>query len=103
MKVCITSHGKDLNSEIDPRFGRCSFFIFVDTDTMNYEVVENPWKEASQGAGIQAAQMVISKKTELIITGKIGPNAQQIINSAGIKVINKTGKVIDIIEEITNN
>ncbi len=102
MKVCITAEGKDLESNIDSRFGRCNCFIFIDTDTMNYEVVENPWKEASGGAGIQAAQMVVSKKLELLITGKLGPNAEQIINLAKIKVINKTGKVVDAIKEIKN-
>jgi len=28
MKICITSQGKNLESEIDPRFGRCKYFIF---------------------------------------------------------------------------
>jgi len=46
MKICIKSQGKDLESEIDPRFGRCKYFIFYDTDTMQYEAVENQWKEA---------------------------------------------------------
>ena len=63
MKICITSQGKNLESEIDPRFGRCKYFIFYDTETNQYEVVENPWREAPKGAGNQAAQFVASKRT----------------------------------------
>ncbi len=100
MKICVTSQGKDLNSEIDSRFGRCSYFIFYDTDTMEYEVVENPWKEASGGAGIQAAQLVVSKGVKYVITGKLGPNAENVVTAAGISVINKSGKISEILKEI---
>jgi len=31
MKICLTSSGQDLSSPISPRFGRCPFFLIVDT------------------------------------------------------------------------
>lgn len=100
MKICITSQGKDLESEIDPRFGRCKYFIFYDTDTMQYEAVENPWRAAQQGAGTQAGQFVAFKGAKVLITGKIGPGAESVIKSAGIKIVEANGKVIDAINKI---
>ncbi len=100
MKICIKSQGKDLESEIDPRFGRCKYFIFYDTDTMQYEAVENQWKEAQQGAGTQAGQFVASKEAKVLITGEIGPGAERVIKSAGIKIVEANGKVIDAINKI---
>jgi predicted Fe-Mo cluster-binding NifX family protein len=100
MKICITSLGKDLESEIDPRFGRCKYFIFCDTDTMQYEAVENSWREAQQGAGTQAGQFVASKGAKILITGKIGPGAERVIKSAGIKIFEANGKIIDAINKI---
>jgi predicted Fe-Mo cluster-binding NifX family protein len=99
MKICITSQGKDLESEIDPRFGRCKYFIFYDTETNQYEVVENPWREAPKGAGTQAGQFVASKGTKILITGNVGPGAERIIISAGIKIVEAKGKVIDAINK----
>ncbi|QER41641.1 dinitrogenase iron-molybdenum cofactor biosynthesis protein [Thermodesulfobacterium sp. TA1] len=100
MKICITSQGKELGSEIDPRFGRCKYFIFYDTETDQYEAVENRWREAAQGAGTQAGQFVASKGVSVLITGKIGPGAERVIKAAGIKVIEAQGMVIDAINKV---
>lgn len=99
MKICVTSQGKDLDSEIDPRFGRCKYFIFLDTETMQYEAVENPWREAQQGAGTQAGQFVASRGVKALITGKVGPGAEKVIKSAGIKVFEAHGKIKDAINK----
>lgn len=87
MKICITSIGDNLDAQVDPRFGRCAYFIFYDTDTDDFEVVQNTNVMAPSGAGIQSAQLVINKGAQVVITGNVGPNAFGIFNSAGITVI----------------
>ncbi len=96
---CITATKDSLDSDLDPRFGRCSYFIFVDPDTMQYEAYENPNIAAYGGAGIQSAQFVVEKGAELVITGNVGPNAYNTLSAAGVKVITGVdGKVRDVIE-----
>ena len=41
MKIAVTSKGTDLDSEVDPRFGRAAFILFVDSETFNFEVMDN--------------------------------------------------------------
>jgi predicted Fe-Mo cluster-binding NifX family protein len=95
-KICITSKGKDLEAEMDPSFGRAQYFLFVDPETMDFEVVHNHNIEAAQGAGVQSAQLISNKNTGTVITGSCGPNAQRILQSSGIKVITgASGKVKD--------
>lgn len=86
-KICITSTGKEFESEVDPKFGRAKYFLFIDPDTMDYEAVENPNINAAHGAGIQSAQLISSKNVRFVLTGNCGPNAQRVLHSAGIKVI----------------
>ena len=86
MKVGITSNGENLDSDIDQRFGRCKYFIIVDTETMDFEALSNENMMASGGAGIQAAQTIANKGVEAVITGNIGPNAFQTLAAAGIKI-----------------
>jgi predicted Fe-Mo cluster-binding NifX family protein len=77
MKLCISSTKNDLEASVDARFGRCQYFLFVDTETMNFEAVGNPAFTAGGGAGIQAAQAVVNKGADAVITGNVGPNAFQ--------------------------
>lgn len=99
MKIAITSTGADLTAQVDPRFGRCPYFLFVDTDTMQFEAVENPNVAAMGGAGIQSAQLVANKGAEAILTGSCGPNAFQTLQAAGVQVIiGVVGTVQDAIQ-----
>lgn len=97
-KICITSTGKDLEAEVDPNFGRAQYFLIVDPETMNFEVVHNHNIEAAQGAGIQSAQLISNKNIGTVLTGSCGPNAHRILQSSGIKVITgANGKVKDVL------
>ncbi|MBL7068316.1 MAG: NifB/NifX family molybdenum-iron cluster-binding protein [Candidatus Omnitrophica bacterium] len=87
MKICVTSEGGNLDSKVDPRFGRCQYFIIVDTDTLALEAIENPNIESMGGAGIQSGQFVAEKKVKAVLTGNVGPNAFQTLQSAAVDVV----------------
>jgi predicted Fe-Mo cluster-binding NifX family protein len=100
MKICVTSEGSSLDSKVDPRFGRCQHFIIADSDTLEFEVVENPNIESMGGAGIQSAQLVASKKVKAVVTGNVGPNAFQTLQAAGIEIFTgASGTVKEAIEK----
>lgn len=86
MKICITAQAPTLDSPIDPRFGRCANFIFVDPETLAFEAATNPGTMASGGAGIQAAQFVAEQGCSALLTGNVGPNAYNALTAAGITV-----------------
>lgn len=103
MKVAVTASGKDLDAPIDPRFGRCAYFMIVDTDSMSFEVFENESMSLGSGAGIQSAQFVADKGGKILITGNVGPNAAQTLAAAGIQLIaGQTGTVRQAIENYKN-
>jgi len=76
MRMAVSAQGDSLESELDPRFGRASRFLIVDTDTMSFEVVQNDQNlNLPQGTGIQAAQNVAKYTPEILLTGNCGPKA----------------------------
>jgi predicted Fe-Mo cluster-binding NifX family protein len=99
MKIAISSAGKSLESETDPRFGRCKYFLVVNTETEEFEVLPNENAERMGGAGIKAAQLAAGLELDSVITGNIGPNAFEVLSTAGIQVMTgATGTITDAIE-----
>lgn len=100
MKIAITSTGKELSSDLDPRFGRAAYFLVVDTDNMAASAVENAQNlNLPQGAGIQAARTVAEQKVSTLITGNCGPKAFRVLNAAGIQIVTGArGSVLDAIQ-----
>jgi predicted Fe-Mo cluster-binding NifX family protein len=99
MKIAISSTGKDLDCQIDPRFGRCQYFIFLDSETMEFEAAENQGLTAMGGAGVQAAQLVVQKGVNALITGNLGPNAASALSASGIKVYLVPGGTVKEVAE----
>jgi len=101
MKVAVTSQGAELNSRIDPRFGRAEYFLVVDTETGEFSAHDNSQNlNAVQGAGIQAGRNVIDLGVEAVITGNVGPKAFATLQAGGVKVhIGAAGTVTDAIEK----
>ena len=88
MKIAVTSSGTDLEAPLDPRFGRAAYFIVVDPDNSNFEVVENQQNlDRPPGAGIQAGTRVAETGAEVLITGHCGPKAFRVLQAAGVRIV----------------
>jgi predicted Fe-Mo cluster-binding NifX family protein len=104
MKVEITSTGKELDSKLDPRFGRTASFILVDPDPMDFEAVENSQNlNLPQGAGIQAGKTIVDHHVDVLITGNCGPKAFKVLQQANVQVVTGAhGTVSDAITQFKN-
>ncbi len=98
MKIAVSSAGKDLTSPVDPRFGRAAFFVIVDSESMDFKVIDNvQLLDLPQGAGIQAAQTVAAERVDAVITGNCGPKAFRVLRAAGIPVVTGAKGKIDVV------
>jgi len=99
MRIVVTANGAGLDAPASPVFGRCPSYIFVDTDTLEAETVDNPAMNAAGGAGIQAAQFVVEQGARAVVTGNMGPNAFNVFRSAGVPIfLGKGGTVRESVE-----
>ncbi len=86
MKVLISTAAPDIGASIDPRFGRAASFLVVDTETGEWQALDNPALHSSGGAGIQAAQIASLNGCAAVISGEFGPNAFDALHAADIKM-----------------
>lgn len=94
MKIAVTSSGPSLDYQVEPRFGRCPYFLLIDPDTLGFEAMPNPNISLGGGAGPQSAQLMAEKKISVVLTGNCGPNAFQTFGAAGIQVITGVGGLV---------
>ena len=104
MKIAVSSQGTDIDSQVDPRFGRAAYILVVDTVSNGVEVLDNSENlNAFKGAGIQAASMVSDKGAEVLLTGFCGPNAFKTLEAAKIKVANDVKGTVREAVDMFNN
>jgi len=100
MKIAVTSTGPTLNDNVEARFGRCPYFLIIETDTMSVEPIRNPNVSLGGGAGTQSAQLMAEKGVASVLTGNCGPNAFRVFGAAGIDVITGVnGQVRSAVEQ----
>jgi predicted Fe-Mo cluster-binding NifX family protein len=100
MKMCVSASSDSLDANVDSRFGRCPYFVIVDSETMEFNAVSNSSGDAAHGAGIQAAQTVVNMGVEVVITGNVGPNAFNVLSASGIKMVTGvSGNIKEAVEK----
>ena len=105
MKVALTSTGNSLESKLDKRFGRCSYFVIYDSETKGIEFIPNPNKDAQEGAGPASVQVVASRNVQKIISGEFGIKIKSLLDSLKIQMIvmKEPDKKIEEIINMLNN
>lgn len=99
MKVAVSAKGKSLHSHVDDRFGRCSFFVVVNPESMEFDAIENPGLKERDAAGVQASRILMGKGVDAVVVKNIGHNALVTLDGAGIKVyVGAAGTVLNAIE-----
>ncbi len=87
MKVIVISEGESLDSYVADDFGHAPYFLLVDTDTLDYHVIVNEYKDSLEGAGFAVAKAIVSLGgVDAVITGGIGMHGIQILKEGGIDV-----------------
>ncbi len=90
MKIAVSAVGNQLESIMDQRFGRAAYFLIADSETLKFEAIDNTAAASAGGVGIISAQTMVDKGVEAVITGNVGPNAMNVLNTAEIPIYRGT-------------
>lgn len=95
MRVCITAITAGADEVVDPRFGRCDHFVFVDTESDAVEREPNGLADGAGGVGAKVAQHIADRGVHAVLTGQVGPNAFRVLDAAGVTVYAAGGRSLD--------
>ena len=101
MKIAVTAAvPRFRDASIDPLFGRCNYFLIVETDDMSFEVVENEYAKLGKDAGMESAKFVASQGVKAVLTGSCGSRASKFLTDLSIHVVTGIrGAVEDAVEK----
>ena len=103
MKIAVSSTTNTLEGEVDQRFGRCKYFLIINSENLDFTVINNESTMVSGGAGIKAAETIVQSGADIVITGNVGPNAFQTLSAGNIKIYTGVnGGIKESIEKCTN-
>lgn len=91
MKVAMPVDGKDMETDVCISFGRTPYFLIYDTETEKSIFIDNIAAESQGGAGIKAAQLLVDRKADALLTPRCGENAAAVIQAADIKIYKTSG------------
>lgn len=94
--VAATTQG-GLDDQVSSVFGRAPTFTVVeveDDEIRRASAIPNPHKEASSGAGIQAAQLVVRQTPRAVLAGNFGPNVSGVMSEAGVELVPVSGMTV---------
>jgi len=100
MKIAVSSTGKNLNSQVDEIFGRCSYFLITEIENKKIkgvETIENISRDQAGGVGISVAQMIVEKGVNTVITGNVGPRAVDVLKQFNIEIYQGVGTIKEVI------
>lgn len=105
MKIAISlEENKGLDSKASTIFGRCPYFMLIETDGLAFTIKENPSRQATGGAGIQAAQFILDEGAQAVISGNLGPKAFSVLSAGGVAAYQHAGgSVQDIMKAYQAN
>lgn len=102
MKIAITASSPDLDTEVDPRFGRAVYFVIVDEEGGEWEAYPNPAFDSRGGAGVHAARFIAEKKAGVVVSGSFGPNAYETLTAADIEMLVFPAGEVLTVREVLN-
>ncbi len=102
MRIAVASMAETLDSHVSGIFGRCSFFLIVDSESLSCEVLANAAQARSGGAGSAAVEGLAERGVQAVLAGHFGSKAQKALDAAGIRGVCCTGAIRDALAKVTS-
>ncbi len=96
MMIAVPAEEKGSAAAVSTRFARAPWYVLYDSETGEWSALQNVQAlDSSQGAGIQAAQLLERAQVRVVLTPHCGPKAFRVLQAASIAVCLAGGGTVE--------
>ena len=100
MRIAIASMSTEPDAEVSQHGARTAFYLIYNGNGDFQEAIANPYANAERGAGPKAARFLAQQDVQCLVAANFGERFVTELEAGGIRQIQKTGIVSDVITEV---
>jgi predicted Fe-Mo cluster-binding NifX family protein len=98
--IAVASDEKNQPANVSSEAARCEYYMIFDSKGKLMGVIDNPYKDASGGAGTSAANFLGDKGITVVIAESFGGKMTSAMKSRDITFYKLKGKADDAVKEV---
>lgn len=99
MKIAIATAGQTREGSVSGMAARSPYYLIFNKGGQLTEVIDNPYKEATRGAGASVAHFLAQKNIAIVVAGSFGLKMMNTLKSRGIAYFEFNGSVRDALKK----
>jgi predicted Fe-Mo cluster-binding NifX family protein len=98
--IAVASSGRTINDPVENVAARSPYFLLFDRQGTLIEFLENPYRDASGGAGPLVADLLARRNVTALVAGNFGVNLRASLEEKAINYIEFSGKVEEAVRDL---
>jgi len=99
MRFAVASSDETAEASVSNEAAKCPYYLIFDSKGELTEVIDNPYKNASGGAGPSAANFLAQRGVTIVIAGSFGSKMINALESKGVVHFESKGSVGDAVKK----
>jgi predicted Fe-Mo cluster-binding NifX family protein len=98
IKIAVAASDKTAKASVSNEAAKCPYYLIFDSKGKLTEVIDNPYEDASGGAGPSAANFLARKGVTIVVAGNFGSKMINALKNNGITHFGFKGSVGDAVK-----
>ena len=100
MKIAVAASSKTAKASVSNMAAKCPYYLIFNNKGELIEVIDNPYRDASGGAGPSAANFLAQRDIDIIVAGSFGSKMIDALRNSGKTHFEFKGRVDDAVNRV---
>ena len=100
MKIAVAANSKTAKASVSNMAAKCPYYHIFNNKGELIEVIDNPYRDTSRGAGPLAANFLVQRDIDIIVAESFGSKMIDALRNSGKTHFEFKGRVDDAIKKV---